>query len=233
MVGKGLSRRRVLEAGLRLLDAEGLEALTMRRLGGTLGVDAMSLYRHVPDKAALLEGICELAWEEMPLGREDGRAGWEARIKRFARAFRQLALAHPRLFPLLATSPRHARGAMGHIEATLATLRKAGFSRRRAAEVFDALVGYVYGYCLREIAGLQAGRDGRERVWFETGELPRESFPHLVDLAPYFVQPNTGRAYERGLDAMLLGLRRELETLRAEPGGQPATSHQRRSPPGP
>ena len=84
-----MSRRRVLEEALRFADREGLEALTMRKLGAELGVEAMSLYNHVPNKGALLDGMVEvlLGELEIPLRNQD----WEERIREGYRAFRRLA----------------------------------------------------------------------------------------------------------------------------------------------
>src|SRR5215207_11014014 len=98
-----LSRRRVLEEAVRFADREGLEALTMRKLGAELGVEAMSLYNHVPNKGALLDGMVEvlLGALEVPARNRD----WEEHTREGYRAFRRLAHEHPNVFPLLVNRP--------------------------------------------------------------------------------------------------------------------------------
>src|ERR671933_1997998 len=88
-----LNRRRVLEAAVRFADREGLESLTMRRLGAELGVEAMSLYNHVPNKSALLDGMVEVLLNELEVPPE--KLGWEERIREGYGAFRRLAHEHP------------------------------------------------------------------------------------------------------------------------------------------
>src|SRR3712207_8923049 len=82
-----LSRRRVLEAAVRFADREGLEALSMRKLGADLGVEAMSLYNHVPNKDALLDGMVEVLLGELEVPSE--KAGWEERVREAYRGFRR------------------------------------------------------------------------------------------------------------------------------------------------
>src|SRR5215217_6386785 len=98
-----LSRRRILEAAVRFVDREGLDALSMRKLGSELGVEAMSLYNHVPNKSALLDGMVEVLLGELEIPPED--EGWERRVKEAYRAFRRLAHEHPNVFPLLVVRP--------------------------------------------------------------------------------------------------------------------------------
>src|ERR687897_673164 len=98
-----LSRRRILEAAVRFVDREGLEALSMRKLGSELGVEAMSLYNHVPNKDALLDGMVEVLLGELEVPSE--RAAWEERVKEAYRGFRRLAHEHPNVFPLLVNRP--------------------------------------------------------------------------------------------------------------------------------
>jgi len=97
-----LTRDRVLVAALRLVDAEGLDALTRRRLGRELGCEAMALYRYVPDQAALLDGIADLVLDELVIP-DEGQ--WQTQLRHGAHNFRQLALAHPHLVSLIVTRP--------------------------------------------------------------------------------------------------------------------------------
>src|SRR3712207_196487 len=133
MVGAGrrrLSRRRVLEEAVRFADREGLEALTMRRLGAELGVEAMSLYNHVPNKSALLDGMVEVLLGELKIPSENG--DWEERTREGYRAFRRLAHEHPNVFPLLVERPPETLDGAWLVEEFLQTLRDAGFGAEEA-----------------------------------------------------------------------------------------------------
>src|ERR687893_1436892 len=124
-----LSRRRVLEAAVRFADREGLGSLTMRRLGAELGVEAMSLYNHVPNKGALLDGMVEVLLGELDVPPED--EGWERRIREAYRAFRRLAHEHPNVFPLLVVRPPDTMDGIWLVEEFLKTLRGQASIRRR------------------------------------------------------------------------------------------------------
>jgi TetR/AcrR family transcriptional regulator, tetracycline repressor protein len=99
-----LTRERIVRAALALVDEAGLGALTMRRLGAELGVEAMSLYKHVAGKEAILDGIRELLIAEFAATLPPGPAtGWRDDLARFARAYRSVGRAHPEAFALPAT----------------------------------------------------------------------------------------------------------------------------------
>src|SRR3990170_3875876 len=143
-----LSRRRVLEEAVRVADCEGLEALTMRKLGAELGVEAMSLYNHVPNKSALLDGMVEvvLGEVEIPARNRD----WEERIREGYRAFRRLAHEHPNVFPLLVNRPPETMDGVWLVEEFLQTLREAGFGREAALHAFRSLSSYTFWYAMAE-----------------------------------------------------------------------------------
>ena len=98
-----LSRELVLAKALEVVDADGLEALTMRRLGQELGRDPMSLYRHAENRAALLDGVTELVLNELTIHPQD--PDWKAQLRQIAHDLRRLALQHPNVVPLLVTRP--------------------------------------------------------------------------------------------------------------------------------
>ena len=110
-----LTRARILTAALRLVDREGLEALSMRRLGQALGVEAMSLYNHVPNKAAVLDGLVELLLGELEIPGPEAGDWWE-RIRRIAHSYRRSAHAHPHAFPLAVTRPYNTPATLRQLE---------------------------------------------------------------------------------------------------------------------
>ena len=148
-----LSCDRIVDAAVRYVDHDCLDGLSMRRLGAELGVEAMSLYRYFPSKAALLGAvICRMLADVALPGPEAGVI-WEDAVHAYARSFRAVCVTHPRLLPLLAT--------MGPGNPTLASIegrmtafwREAGFDASVAAQAQAALQGYVTGACLHGCPG--------------------------------------------------------------------------------
>src|SRR5919198_630256 len=141
-----LSRDRILRAAVRVMDAEGVEAVTMRRLGRELGVEAMSLYNHVRDKEDILIGIIESVMTEFAL--PGGEGDWLARVRTMAAEFRRLLLAHPNVVQLIAEhhGPPTSPNGFLPVEVALSTLRAGGLSPEETVHAYRALVGYVMGY---------------------------------------------------------------------------------------
>ena len=176
-----LSRRRILRAALAVIDREGLDALSMRKLGAALGVEAMSLYHHVDNKDALLDGVVELLTEEIevpPVGTEP----WPDAIRSVLRSYRSVAHAHPAAFPLLVLRPLVAPKAIARARSSIDLLVHAGFDERAAVLAFRALASYAGGFVLEELTGRP----------------------------PHFTVGDRDAEFEFGLDALLVGLRVKL-----------------------
>lgn len=165
-----LTRRRILERALALADAEGLRAVTMRRLGSELGVEAMSLYHHVAGKEALLDGLVELVLEEARV--VPPRPGWHEHLAEHADALRRAGHAHPRVWQLFATRPVQSPAWAGAVEDTLAVLLAAGFSKQEAVHLYRLHATFVTGYVLWELrqAGAPALDSYLDRL--DPGEYP-------------------------------------------------------------
>ena len=156
-----LSRERIIGAALRLIDERGLERLTMRRLGAELGVEAMSLYKHVPGKEAILDGVRELLLREFAesIAPDDGDPGWRSQLTRFATAYRALGLAHPEAFGLLAQDRERTYLAGRQVaEAGLERLIAGGLDHRSAVLAQRTVVRFVLGFALIDHAAEQAPR---------------------------------------------------------------------------
>ena len=144
---EALTRAGILRAAIRLVDAEGMSALSMRRLAGELGVDPMAIYHHVPGKAAVVSGMVELVLREMPAVAEEGF--WRERVRAFAEAYRGLALAHPNLILAIVTDAAAATEAALRISGPLYTaLEDAGLSPAMVWRAGALVVDYVHGYVL-------------------------------------------------------------------------------------
>jgi AcrR family transcriptional regulator len=180
------------------------------RLGAELGVEAMSLYRHVPSKEALLDGIVELIVLEIDVPpAADG--DWEQACRRIAHSYRRAAHAHPEAFPLVTTRPLNTPEALRRVDANFEILRRAGFDAQATIVAFRTVAAYVRGFALEEVTGraLGARADASERQ-LDPRTLSAEEFPRVAELAPRLVAADRGAEFDRGLDLILTGLRAEL-----------------------
>lgn len=209
-----LTRDRILETAVAVMDSEGLEAVTMRRLGRELGVEAMSLYNHVGDKQDLLNGITEYIMLQFEL--PQGRAGnWEDRVRVMARSFRNCLRAHPNVMQLLAEhrKPMSDPRTLQPIEIALATLKEAGLSNQDAAQAYKAFGAYIMGFVMQEVGGMfggQAGGEGEFDPVAIAAMLPRDSLPNLAEMLPLVCTGDADNDFEYGLNLMLGGLRAKL-----------------------
>ena len=193
-----LSRESILSAALALLDREGAEALTMRRLAGQLGVEAMSLYRHVADRAALLEGLADhLAAEIEP---RDRAGDWADALRGFAGDLRAIARRHPAAFALVGARTLTSPSMLGPIEDVLSGLRRGGFTPARASFAYRLVATYARGYALAEISG------------FAIEVRAEEPFPVIRSLSRRIASEPSETNFRAGLETILGGLRAERET---------------------
>ncbi|MGF9649768.1 TetR/AcrR family transcriptional regulator C-terminal domain-containing protein [Pseudarthrobacter oxydans] len=219
-----LSRELVLTKALEVVDAEGLEALTMRRLGQELERDPMSLYRYAENRAALLDGVSELVLNELPIHPED--PDWKAQLRHIAHNLRRLALQHPNVVPLLVTRPLSTPlglrplGTLRPLEQILSLLIGAGFSPADALHVYRAYYGFLYGHILNELQEFVVDPEENE-VLLRLGlhRLPSKEFPRLRALAPALADYDGERELDQGITILLSGLEAQLAP---EPQASPA-----------
>jgi AcrR family transcriptional regulator len=156
-----LDRRRILGAAVRFIDANGLSALTMRRLGAALGVEAMALYRYVPGREQLLDGVVESVIDELygdPDVHLEASHGWQDYLQRLAHGVRRITLAHPEVFPLVATRPpaapwvRPPLRSLRWVESFLAAMTGSGFSDASAVAAYRAYSSFLLGHLLLEVS---------------------------------------------------------------------------------
>ncbi|MFO0635999.1 MAG: TetR/AcrR family transcriptional regulator C-terminal domain-containing protein [Nannocystaceae bacterium] len=205
-----LTRERALRAAVELADREGLAELSMRRLAAVLGVEAMSLYHHVPNKEAILSGMVDLVFAEIDLPPRDGP--WQSALRRRMSSMREVLVRHRWALRIL-ESPR-APGAitLAHHDAVLGCLRDAGFSIDLAAHAFAVLDSYVFGFVHTELTlPMQSPQETQEVANSILAGIPEGMFPHLVELARTRVLV-PGYAYANefpfGLELILDGLER-------------------------
>jgi AcrR family transcriptional regulator len=190
-----LSRARIVAGALALIEREGLDGFSTRKLGAALGVEAMALYHHVPSKNELLDAVAERLILTVALPPET--LPWRDWMKRVATAYRRMGLKHPNAFPLLVTRRYRARGGFAFFETNLRVLSKAGFTLRAALRLTRTIGSFVNGLLLAEIAG-GSGRRGDRMA----RALPPD-LPLLNKAAPYINSAAMDGAFEYGLDLIL------------------------------
>jgi AcrR family transcriptional regulator len=206
-----VTREVVLSTALDLIDRDGADGLSMRRLARALNRDPMILYRHAPNKAALLDGVVEVVLAQLNVDPAD--PDWAAQLRAVARDYRQLALAHPHVVPLLVTRPLatplalRPPGTLRPLEDVLALLTRAGFSGPDALHIYRALFGFLHGHVLDELQELITSPDEIDDLLrLGLHRLPITEFPLLRSLAPVLASYDGAAELERGLDILLAGL---------------------------
>lgn len=204
-----LNRERILRAAVDLADREGLDALTMRRLGTELGVEAMSLYKHVSNKGDILDGILEFVVAEIDVPSKN--ADWRESMRRRAISARTALTRHSWAIGLLETRGPTGPTALGYLDAVLGSLRATGFSIDDAAHAFWLLDSYVYGHVVQEIAmTFRPSDDTNESAASSLASVTADEFPHLVEVARHSLtsEYDFDREFEFGLDLILDALGR-------------------------
>jgi AcrR family transcriptional regulator len=208
-----LTRERILRAALELADAEGIEALSMRRLASRLGVEAMTLYYHVRNKRELLDGIMDLVAREY----EPAAPGepWRPAVRATAISVHDAFVRHPWAADLsFKTGPRPAR--LAWMDALLGTFRAAGFSPAATHHAYHAIDSHITGFTLWEV-GMPLDETPLEEMaaqFLASGVA--DHLPHLVEHVEQHVHPSDDiREFEFGLDLLLDGLERLLAESRA------------------
>ncbi len=194
-----LSEERIVDAALRIVDRRGLEALTMRAVGAALGYEAMSLYKHVANKQELVDLVAERVAGEL-VAPEVG-APWADRLRHVAGEWRRVALAHPHVFPLLATAPPPSPASLfPFIDATLGALREATADDETAVSFFWTFLSYTTGACIAECA---ATTSSVPPSLPPSGTVDPEVFPHLAALRAGLAASDFADGYERSIEILI------------------------------
>lgn len=211
-----LTRARALAAAVELADAHGLEELTMRRLAEVLSVEAMSLYHHVPNKDAILDGMVDLVFAEITPPALD--VDWRTALRTRMESVRATLLRHRWALRILETRRSPGPITLAHHDAVLGCLRAAGFSVRLAGHAFSVLDAYVFGFVHTELSlPFRETVEAHAMVQELVTQLPEGAFPHLVELSREVVmQPGYtyGVEFPFGLELILDGLSRALAAER-------------------
>lgn len=203
-----LDRTRIARAALELIDAEGLDNLSMRRLGAALGVEAMAIYHHFGGKGDLLDAILDLFVEEIEpalLGEREPIA----RLRACFDAIRGIAITHPRAFWVLPARRFRTPRSLAFYERLLKTFHEAGFDVAQSARYFRLAAGFAVGAGMAEI-GSRALQPDATPVVLEDFNDP-EQFPYVSRVVPHLRVSNLDKIFAFGMDTIFDAMRRSLE----------------------
>jgi AcrR family transcriptional regulator len=216
-----LSRDRVLRAALDLVDREGVGALTMRRLGRELGVEAMSLYGYVDSKEDLIEGVVEQVFRQMPLI-VPGPGRWQDRLRRHAASYRSVLLDHPNAVRLVARRPLTTEGTAAFVDSALAELQSIGLDLAMADRVLGVIAAFTLGHVAEEVGDeVRAGIEPHGP--YAPDAVDPRRFPRLAAVGE--MKPTDyDQEFELGIDFIIAGLEQLLVEGRGTTGAGSARS---------
>ena len=232
---RALDQLSILSEAISFIDEHGVQNLTMRRLGSRLGVEAMALYRYVPGREDLLDGVVEMVVETL-FDDEDGddiyiedHHGWQDYLMRLGHGIRRIALAHPSVFPLVASRPpaapwvRPPLRSLRLVESFLGTLHEAGFSDQAAVAAYRAYSSFLLGHLLLEVTQLGAQVSLLDQPEGDP-EAQRKTdlsvFPNLLRTEQLLSLDKSAAEFEDALENLLDRLERVLHEAKNSENGE-------------
>jgi AcrR family transcriptional regulator len=205
-----LSRQAILEAALRIVDDEGIEAMTMRRLAATLGVNPMSIYHHLPNKAAVFAGLAELVFADVDSPDPGDGVPWQDQLKDAARAYRNALRAHPNLaLQVLSDTSAVSDVVVTTVEPFYRALDRAGLSPRQIFESVNTLIDFIHGFSLGEAAVRADTFDLAPDLLTRVQNLPPGKAPTLTrvveSLGEEGLHYDFTEGFESGLETLVNG----------------------------
>lgn len=208
-----LDRNRIVAAAVSFIDENGLAGLSMRRLGSTLHVEAMSLYRYVPGREDLLDAVVDSIINEMYDDDDilqSPQDGWQDFLQRLAHGVRRIALAHPKAFPLVASRPPEAPWlrpplrSLQWVESFLDGLTDEGFTDEAAVAAYRAFTSFLLGHLLLEVSTHGADVGPLDVLDDGSNENPTlEGYPHVRRMSDALSEDHAGAEFEEALEALL------------------------------
>jgi TetR/AcrR family tetracycline transcriptional repressor len=211
-----LTRERIIDTALCIMDDEGLEAVTMRRIGRELGVEAMSLYNHVEGKEDILDGVTELVMGEFDVPPATG--DWVVDASAMAMEWRRVLRMHPNVIRLFAErhKPLESLDSYRPMEAALDVIGRLGLAKRDVAQAFNAFGGYIMGFVMMEQGMMlgQAPDDAERAVARErmARALRDAGYVHMLEALPHLEGCSNDEQFEFGLDLLIRGLQARATT---------------------
>jgi len=208
-----LTRERVLQAALKLADQGGIEALSMRKLGQELGVEAMAIYHHFANKDEVIDGIIDIVFGEIDL--PVAGADWTTAMRRRGISLRDVLARHRWAIGLMESRANPGPSNLRHHDAVLGNLRAAGFDIVMAAHAYSLLDSYIYGFALTKMNLPFDASNVGDVAESMLQPFPVNEYPNLLEILTEVVMKpgyDYGDEFEYGLDLILDGLERVRDT---------------------
>lgn len=201
-----LSRERIIDAALLLADAGGIEALSMRKLAQTLGVQAMSLYNHVAHKNDIVDGLVDQVVSEIVV--PDLTTDWQTAMRQRAHSAHAVLLRHPWATMAIVSRVNVGPAMLRYVDATLGCLRNAGFSWEMADQAWNAIDSHIYGFTLQELNFPFEPDEYADAAQSYVEMIPQEKYPYLNGLTQRVIagQYDGVHDFAWGLELILAGL---------------------------
>lgn len=196
-----LSRQAIVATAIDLIEREGADAVSMRRIAAELGVGVMSLYNHVPNKDALLSGVAETVLAQISFV-DDPEAHWTDRVRMQAHAFRQIAHHYPRCTMVVVSRQLHSDAGLLPVERALSTLRSAGFDGPDAVRMLRMFIAFIVGSLLREV-GVTPTFAPTHKTMVRAEDVDPVLFPTVSALAPLLGACDHESEFAFGVELMI------------------------------
>ncbi len=211
-----LTRERVIAAAVTLADRIGVDALTIRKLAVELDVKPMTIYHHVENKEAIIDGMVDLVFSEIDL--PPTGLDWKLAIRQRTASARVVLARHPWAAPLMESRTSPGPATLRHHDAVLGCLRAGGFSLEMTAHAYAVIDAFVYGFALQEASlPATAGDEMADLAQAVSAAMPADEYPHLVEFTTeHVLRPgyDFGREFDFGLDLVLDGLEAAAAAVR-------------------
>jgi AcrR family transcriptional regulator len=204
-----LNRERILRAALELVDAGGVESLSMRKLGQKLGFEAMSLYNHVANKDDVIDGILDLVLEEGETPSPTG--AWDAAVRDSAISVHDALRRHTWAAAVVMAPGRIRPARLRYMDSLLGRLREAGFSAETTYHAYHVLDGHIFGFSMWETSHSYSEEDTAELMANFDRFVPPDEYPYLHEHGRQHLNEGPQHdvsTFEFGLDLILEGLKR-------------------------
>lgn len=201
-----VSRDQVLDAALAVADEGGLAAITMASVGARLGVEAMSLYRHIGNKERMLDGLVDRVFAEIEVPRE--AEGWRDAMRRRAISAQAALRRHPWAIGLMESRAQPGPATLAHHDANVGVLLDAGFTGRETIRIYNLIDSYVYGFALQEATLPFSTTEEMASLSEQMLAAVADAYPHLGAVQRELVGSRFVYAdeFEAGLEIILAAL---------------------------
>lgn len=204
-----LTRERIIDAAVGLADKNGVDELSMRKLGAALGVEAMSLYNHIENKDDILDGMIDFVFSSIET--PDPSISWQQWVRRTGLAAMETFTDHGWVVNLLMQRGNFGPSALDFMNRSLGVLRGAGFDDESTHHAWQMLASHTMGYAFQQASGgyEKSGMPGLETRLASLGN----EFPHVAALAPYLAECAFDQEFAFGLEIIIDGLASRLDHL--------------------